>query len=73
MSASQPHRRVLGATIRARRTKSGWSQEKLAEKAGLSTVFISRVERGVESPSFDSLVKIAKALRVRVRALVNDI
>jgi transcriptional regulator with XRE-family HTH domain len=73
MSASQPHRRVLGAAIRAKRTKSAWSQEKLAEKAGLSTVFISRVERGVESPSFDSLVKIAKALRVRVRALVKDL
>ena len=73
MSASQPHRRVLRRTIRARRTKAAWSQEKLAEKAGLSTVFISRVERGVESPSFDSLVKIAKALHVRVRALVNNV
>jgi transcriptional regulator with XRE-family HTH domain len=71
MSAIQPHRRLLGETIRAERTKAGFSQEKLAEKAGLSTVFISRVERGKESPSVDSLVKIARALDARVRDLVN--
>src|SRR5207245_439345 len=36
-----------------------------------STVFISRIERGVESPSLDNLVKIARALGVRVRDLVD--
>jgi transcriptional regulator with XRE-family HTH domain len=73
MSASQQHRRILGETVRAKRTKAGLSQEALAEKAGLSTVFISRIERGIESPSFDSLVKIAKALKVRVRELVAKV
>lgn len=73
MSASQQHRRILGETIRAKRTKAGLSQEALAEKAGLSTVFISRIERGIESPSFDSLVKIAKALKIRVRELVAKV
>jgi transcriptional regulator with XRE-family HTH domain len=71
MSASQQHRGLLGATIRANRKKLDFSQEKLAEKAGLSTVFISRIERGVESPSVDSLVKIAKALGVSARDLVK--
>ena len=73
MPASQKHRRLLGDKVRAKRTKAEFSQEKLAEKAGLSTVFISRVERGKESPSVDSLVKIAKALSVRVRDLVEDV
>ena len=71
MSAILQHRRLLGEAIRAERKKAGVSQEKLAEKASLSTVFISRVERGKESPSVDSLVKIARALGVRVRELVN--
>ena len=71
MAAIQQHRRLLGEAIRAERKKAGVSQEKLAEKAGLSTVFISRVERGKESPSVDSLVKIARASGVRVRDLVN--
>lgn len=73
MSASQHHRRILGDAVRAKRANVKLSQESLAEKAGLSTVFISRVERGVESPSFDSLVKIARALKVRVRDLVADV
>lgn len=73
MSASQQHRRILGETVRAYRKKVGFSQEKMAEKAGLSTVFISRVERGIESPSMDSLVKISRALSVRVRDLVKDV
>jgi len=72
MSAIQKHRRLLGDAVRARRKKAGFSQEKLAENADLSTVFISRIERGVESPSLDNLVRIAKALGVRARDLVRD-
>jgi len=71
MSAKMEHRRLLGETVRARRKDAGLSQEKLAERAGLSTVFISRVERGKESPSVDNLVKISRALGVRVRELVS--
>lgn len=71
MSATPKHRRLLGEAVRAKRKEAGFSQEKLAEKADLSTVFISRVERGVESPSLDNLVKVAKALGVRVRDLVS--
>ena len=71
MSASQKHRRLLGEAVRTKRKKAEFSQERLAEKADLSTVFISRIERGVESPSVDNLLKIAKALGVRVRDLVD--
>jgi len=71
MSAIQKHRRLLGEAVRDARKEAGFSQEKLAEKADLSTVFISRIERGVESPSVDNLLKIAKALGVRVRNLVG--
>jgi transcriptional regulator with XRE-family HTH domain len=65
------NRRFLGEAIRASRKRAGLSQERLAEKADLSTVFISRVERGKESPSMDSLVKIAAALSVTVRQLAR--
>jgi transcriptional regulator with XRE-family HTH domain len=70
MPAIQKHRRLLAEAVRTKRKKAGFSQEKLAEKADLSTVFISRIERGIESPSVDNLVKIAKALRERVQDLV---
>lgn len=62
----------MGEAIRAKRKEAGLTQEKLAEKSDLSTVFISRVECGKESPTVDSLVKIAKALEARVRDLTRD-
>jgi transcriptional regulator with XRE-family HTH domain len=71
MAAMQKHRRLLGEAVRVKRKQAGFSQEKLAERADLSTVFISRVERGRESPSVDSLVKISRALGLRVRDLVD--
>jgi transcriptional regulator with XRE-family HTH domain len=71
MLGIQKHRRLLGEAIRAARKAAGLSQEKLAEKADLSTVFISRVERGKESPSVDNLANIARGLGTRVRALVS--
>ena len=73
MSVIEQHRRLLGEAIRAKRKKRRLSQERLAEKADLSTVFISRVERGKESPSVESLVKIARALGVRARDLVREL
>ncbi len=71
MPAVRKHRRLLAEAVRARRKEAGLSQEKLAEKADLSTVFISRIERGAESPSVDNLVKIARALRVLAQDLVD--
>jgi transcriptional regulator with XRE-family HTH domain len=63
------HRKKLGETVRHYRRLAGLSQEKLAEKAELSTVFISHVERAVENISVDALARIAKALGVTLRDL----
>jgi transcriptional regulator with XRE-family HTH domain len=49
------------------------SQEKLAEKADLSYKYVGEVERGYVNISLDSLVRIARALGIRLRDLVNDI
>jgi XRE family transcriptional regulator, regulator of sulfur utilization len=58
------HRRILGRNIRTHRKRAGLSQEKLAEKADLHPVYLSTVERGVKTISFDALVRIAKSLGV---------
>jgi transcriptional regulator with XRE-family HTH domain len=62
----------LGEHIRACRKKAGLSQEKLAEYANLHPTYISDVERGGENISVDALLRIAKALGVKVRDLVAD-
>jgi transcriptional regulator with XRE-family HTH domain len=56
----------LGDRIRVRRKELRLSQSDLAERTGMTASFISQVERGVTSPSIDSLYKISQALDVPV-------
>jgi transcriptional regulator with XRE-family HTH domain len=71
--AAKQHRKILGETIRASRKKIGMSQERLAEKAELHHNYIGEVERGEKAATIDTLIKIAKALRVRPRELLDDL
>ena len=63
----------LGESVRARRKRARWSQEKLAEKAGCTRNYIGDIERGEKKPTLESIAKIAKALKCRVRDLVANI
>jgi transcriptional regulator with XRE-family HTH domain len=45
------------------------TQEQFAEMLGISVDFLSLVERGINAPSFETLDKIAKRLKVRVAEL----
>jgi transcriptional regulator with XRE-family HTH domain len=65
------HRRLLGEAIRKHRKETRFTQEYLAEKAELHPVYVGRVERGEITISIDALLRIAKALKVRVRDLVE--
>jgi len=58
----------LGARIYELREKANLTQ---AEKANVSNDTISRIERGIRSPSFEVLERLAKALDVEVRELFN--
>ena len=69
MSAIQKHRRLLSEAVRAKRKQAGFSQEKLAEKANLPTAFVSRIAWGVESPSVDNQLKIARVPQTRYSKL----
>jgi transcriptional regulator with XRE-family HTH domain len=54
----------LGQRIRERRKQLGLSLRQLAGEAGLTASFLSQVERGLASPSIDSLRAISRALDV---------
>ena len=51
--------------IRDRRLALGLTQKELSAKCGLSTNYISRIERADVSPTIDTLEKLAKALKVK--------
>ncbi|NOX62983.1 MAG: helix-turn-helix domain-containing protein [Chloroflexi bacterium] len=56
----------LGKRIRARRLEQDMSLRDLARQVDLTASFLSQVERGLVSPSIDSLRKISRALDVPV-------
>ena len=61
----------IGTKIKLERTKRGWSQEKLAELAGLNVNSIGSIERGTSSPSIDTLAQIAYAFDMEVIDLID--
>jgi transcriptional regulator with XRE-family HTH domain len=64
-------REKFGNRIRLLRGDRGLTQEQLAERAGISVDFLSLIERGKNSPSFDNLDDIAGALGVSVAELFS--
>jgi len=58
-------RDILARNIKENRRKNGLSQEKLAEKAGISTPFIAMIEVSRKFPTPDVLDRIAGALNIK--------
>ena len=62
---------AVGGRLRTLRTRAGLTQEQLAERAELAKDAISRMERGVQAPRLDTLIKLADALGVSLPTLVD--
>ena len=73
VAAKREHRKILGEAIRLYRKRAGMSQEQLAEKAELHHNYVGEVERGEKAATIDTLVKLAKALGVSARNLVDEL
>ena len=64
-------RRQFGSRLRSIRKSRGLSQERFAEEVGISVDFLSLIERGINAPSFETLERISKRLRLPVQALFD--
>ncbi|WP_053799734.1 helix-turn-helix domain-containing protein, partial [Streptomyces rimosus] len=53
-------RRALGDRIRERRMRQNLTQERLAERAGVSRDTVQRIERGTSDPRYSQLARIAR-------------
>jgi transcriptional regulator with XRE-family HTH domain len=62
----------LGERIRALREAKGYSQEALANKAGLHRNYISKLELAQKNPTYTSLIKLSKALEITVHELIPE-
>lgn len=63
---------AFGLAVRARRKAAKISQEKLALDAGIERVFVSWIENGHKQPTFQTMLKIARALHCSAAELVED-
>jgi transcriptional regulator with XRE-family HTH domain len=66
-----PLRKEFGQRLKTVRLDRKLSQERFAELLGISVDFLSLIERGINAPSFETLERMAKRLRLPVKALFD--
>jgi len=62
----------FGSRLRQLRDQRGYSQEELAERAGLHRNYVGGIERGERNVALENIVKLAKALSVKPGDLFMD-
>jgi transcriptional regulator with XRE-family HTH domain len=63
----------IGAKVAKARAERGWSLAQLAERAGLSTAAVHKIEKSGMTPTIASLMKVAAALGKSVGFFVDEI
>ncbi len=63
---------MIAQNVREFRHERIWSQEELADRAGVHRTYISQVERAVTNPTATVIAKIADALGVKPAELLMD-
>jgi transcriptional regulator with XRE-family HTH domain len=63
-------KQILSRNLRENRRKCGFSQEKLAEKAGISTQYLAMIEIARKFPASEILERLAEAMDIKVYELL---
>jgi transcriptional regulator with XRE-family HTH domain len=63
---------IFGKRLRQLRLAAGWTQEQLAEAAGITTTYTSDLERGTKVPSLTIVLQISRAFSISVAELLRD-
>ena len=66
-------RKNIGKKIKLARSRTNYTQEKLAEKLSLSTRYISQLERGIAFGSATTIINLCKALNISSNFLFDDL
>ena len=62
----------LGKRIREARSKKGYTQQVLANEAGIGLMYLGEIERGVKMPSLSIFIKIVEALDISADYILRD-
>lgn len=63
---------ALGEKLRQARLGKGYTQQALADLAGIGNVYLGEIERGLKMPSLNSFVKLIEALDVSADYILRD-
>ena len=63
---------IFGKRLRQLRLDAGWTQEQLAEAAGITTTYTSDLERGTKVPSLTIALRLSRAFKIPVGELLRD-
>lgn len=61
----------LGKRIKTLREKAHLTQEKLAERSGISLDYLGKIEVNINKPGLKTLIKISNALEVPIKELFD--
>ncbi len=65
--------RRLGVRLISERKRKKLSQEQLALLCDIDRTYVARIEGGKANPTFRTLYKIARILRIKLKKLFGDI
>ena len=71
VSAAQT-KRALADRLRELRREKKWSQEKLAEEAGMHRTYLAGIERELRNPALENLLNLANALDITLAELFSE-
>lgn len=63
---------ALGSRVKRKRLELNLTQERLAELADISAVYVGQIERGERHITIDVLVKLSEILKISVEELLKD-
>lgn len=65
-------RLILARNVRQARKDRGWSQEQLAERASLSSVYVSQIESSLKAASIDVIEQLSIAFETAAEDLLRN-
>ena len=65
-------KRSLGTKVRAARGRTGLTQDELGSRVGKTPESISNIERGVQTPTLDTLAALARELGVPITEFFGE-
>ena len=61
----------IGKRIKQLREKAHLTQEKLAEKSGISLDYLGKIEVCINKPGLKTIIKISNALNIHIKEIFN--